>query len=647
MFKYVKTYQNHSEYEDYIASNDFILPNVTHCIDRDDIHYNPSNVDLRVICKYNVTSTSTPTQIITSSTSLSTIPFSAMEIDGVAQSGVSKTYTFDTTGEHTVKYTLKTNTTTIPRYCFYGCESLTSISIPDNVTTVEQNSLKLCPNLETLKIGKNVETFDVSAVVGLGNGMCNNFTYIFVDKDNSHYDSREGCSAIINSTTNQLILGCNNSTIPSTVTSIGEFAFKGCDGLVNITIPNGVTTIGREAFYHCVNLRNVTLPNTLTTIGASVFNGCESLVSIIIPSSVTSIGNNAFNECSSLASLTISSGVESIGNTAFQGCIGLTSITIPSSVTSIGTNPFANCSSIISMSVNSNNTSYDSRGNCNAIIKTSTNELISGCTNTIIPSSVTSIAESAFRGSGITSITIPSSVTSISQYAFYDCKQLTGTLTLPNITSIQGYTFYNCTRLNEVVIPNTVTTIDSNSFYNCGITTLNIPSSVTSIADNAFNYARNLTSITVDSGNTAYDSRGNCNAILQVNTLVVGCKNTVIPNGITSIADNAFYGKDIYTINIPDTITRIGISAFWDSRLSSITIPSNVTTIGGHAFTYSTYLTSIICLATTAPSILGNTFEKVNTNGTLTVPSGSTGYNVWMGTGDYYLGKYGWTMVEQ
>ena len=199
----------------------------------------------------------------------------------------------------------------------------------------------------------------------------------------------------------------------------------------NVTIPESVTysgktysvtSIGNGAFDGCEGLTSVTIPSNVTSIGGSAFSNCSSLTSITIPSSVTSIGSSAFSRCSGLTSVTIPSSVTAIGSWTFNGCTGLTSITIPSSVTSISQNAFWSCSGLSSINVDKGNAVYDSRDNCNAIIKTSTNALVLGCQNTIIPSSVTSIGIFAFDGcSGLTSITIPSSVTSIDGYAFAYC----------------------------------------------------------------------------------------------------------------------------------------------------------------------------------------------------------------------------------
>ena len=185
----------------------------------------------------------------------------------------------------------------------------------------------------------------------------------------------------------------------------------------------------------------------------NIFFGCSGLTSITIPNSVTSIGSSAFFSCSGLTSVTIPNSVTSIGNYAFATCSGLTSVTIPNSVTSISDGAFNSCSGLTSISVESGNTVYDSRGNCNAIVKTSKNELVVGCKNTVIPNSVTSIGSYALACSGLTSVTIPNSVTSIGIEAFYSCSGLTSVICLAeNVPTTASNAFNNSNIGNGTLI---------------------------------------------------------------------------------------------------------------------------------------------------------------------------------------------------
>ena len=194
----------------------------------------------------------------------------------------------------------------------------------------------------------------------------------------------------------------NFSGTKATVTS-GKTKYTG-----SVTIPSTVT-------YDGVTYR-------VTSIGADAFEDCSGLTSVTIPNSVTSIGEYAFSECSDLTEVKIGGSVKEIGKRAFCDCSALIEVLIPNSVTYIGEYAFRRCYSLTSISVESGNTVYDSRENCNAIIRTATNTLLAGCKNTVIPNSVTSIEEGAFEDcKDLTSITIPNGVTSIGSAAFYGC----------------------------------------------------------------------------------------------------------------------------------------------------------------------------------------------------------------------------------
>ena len=277
-------------------------------------------------------------------------------------------------------------------------ETVTYNGIPYSVTSIGEGAFSRCSSLTSITIPESVTSIGSSAFYG-----CQSLESIVVEQGNVTYDSRENCNAIIETETNTLVVGCKNTTILNSVTSIGE-----------------------KAFFDCQNLNSIVIPNSITNIGESAFGGCISLTSITIPNSVTDIGEWAFGECISLASCTIGNGVRSIGYAAFYWCISLTSITIPQSVTNIGEVAFGGCYALTSIFIENENTQYDSRENCNAIIETSTNTLIAGCQNTIIPNNVTSIGSSAFYEClTLTSITIPDSVTSIGRDAFEYCSSLT------------------------------------------------------------------------------------------------------------------------------------------------------------------------------------------------------------------------------
>ena len=212
---------------------------------------------------------------------------------------------------------------------------------------------------------------------------------------------------------------------------------------------------------------------------------------------------------------------------------------------------------------------------------------------------VTSIGDEAFKEcTGLTSISIPSSVTNIGGWAFEGCTGL-ASINLPaSVTTIGDDAFWCCTGLTSINIPSSVTAIGHGAFHGCtGLTSVSIPASVTTIGNYAFTGCEGLASIKVEAGNIAYDSRENCNAIIETasNTLVAGCMNTTVPNSVTAIGDGAFLGRTgLASISIPASVTTIGNRAFYGcTSLTSINIPSSVTTIGYKAFLDCTGLKSI------------------------------------------------------
>ena len=349
-------------------------------------------------------------------------------------------------------------------------------------------------------------------------------------------------------------------------------------------------TLGRNGYFHYRYSGTVTIPATVTydgttysvtKIGENAFIRSTGLTSVDIPNSVTSIGDYAFEECTALTSIVIPNSVTEIGRQAFMDCTGLTSIDIPNSVTAISSYAFYNTAWYDNQPdglVYAGMVAYRYKGT-----------MPSG-TNMTLKEGTLGIAVCAFMEcTGLTSIVIPNSVTSIGECAFLGCTGLTS-IDIPNsVTSIGRQAFDGCTGLTSINIPNSETSIDEYAFVGCtGLTSIVIPNSVTDIGDGAFHGCTGLTSIVVESGNPRYDSRNNCNAIIETanNTLIYGCNNTIIPNTVTSIGCHAFYKcAGLTSIDIPNSVTSIGAWAFYYcTEVTSINIPNSVTSIEDRAF---------------------------------------------------------------
>ena len=369
-------------------------------------------------------------------------------------------------GELTIPETIEGYPVTgIGYWAFENCTDLTNVTIPDSVIYIGSGAFRDCTGLTNVKIPDSVISIGDNAFDGCGNltsitipnsitsignctfESCAKLTYITIPNSVTSIGDHafDGCT------------GLTGITIPGSVISIGDGAFVHCENLTSITIQNGVTNIGMSAFYGCSGLTNIVIPNSVTSIGFTAFQDCIGLTSVTIPDSVTSISEGVFADCKSLTSITIPKSVTSIGDDAFLRCRNLTSVTIPDSVTSIENNVFGECVGLTSIKVSKNNKVYDSRNNCNAIIETKTNKLISGCKNTVLPNDITSIGACAFYGCrNLTSITIPNSVTSIGSEAFYGCTGLISVTIPSSVTSIGESAFgYHVTFDDgEIKIPN-------------------------------------------------------------------------------------------------------------------------------------------------------------------------------------------------
>lgn len=336
----------------------------------------------------------------------------------------------------------------------------------------------------------------------------------------------------------------------------------------------------------------------------------------------------------------ISSGITGIGNYAFDQCSELKSVEIPDSVTMIGTTGvFNGCSSLESINISEANTTYESPEGSNAIIEISSKTLVAGCKSTKIPDDVQIIGAYAFGGcSDLKSIELPDNLREIYVGAFNDCSNLTAIHIPVNVDTMDPGVFMGCSNLNSItvdsanssyespenanaiidkatmelvegcnntVIPKGVKSIRNYAFMGrANLNNITIPASVTSIGERIFEYCDSLEEIKVDADNATFDSRNNCNAIMEsaTNTLIAGCGKTVIPEGIETIGDSAFERvKTLTHVTIPKSVTEIRGYAFERcENLSTVNLQKGIQTIGYGAFTECVGLTNLIFCGTKA-----------------------------------------------
>ena len=277
---------------------------------------------------------------------------------------------------------------------------------------------------------------------------------------------------------------------------------------------------------------------------------------------VTAIGERAFEYNYELLSVVMPNTIRSIKEFAFNGCINLKSLTISSEVSEIGDYAFMGLSSLEHLAVDCHNKTFDSRGDCNAIIRTRTNTLLVGCKATVIPDGVEVIAGNAF---------ISCQDSSIEPFELNFP---------PSVEIIEPFAFNCCYPLSAVTFSEGLRRIGRWAFMGTSIECLEIPASVTEIDEQAFISCDSLKVIKVRKGNNVYDSRKGCNAIIESATgrLFRGSEGTtIVPDGVKVISSCAFYGSKIKKIKLPSSLEAIERGAFMCCKeLKKLVIPGSV-----------------------------------------------------------------------
>ena len=467
-------------------------------------------------------------------------------------------------GTSITSFSIPSSVKSIEPHAFYFCESLTSITIPNSVTNIGAGAFDACSSLTSITIPNSVTSIGYSVF-----DRCPSLASIKVEEGNTIYDSRDNCNAIIETATNRLIVGCRNTIIPNSVTTIGDHAFSSCESLTSVIIPQSVTKIENYAFAWCYSLKSIIIPNGVASIGNYAFWYC-SIDSIIIPNSVTSIGGHVFGH-TSLSYITIPNSVTNIGENAFDGCTFTRNNFINNSSLNAEENKYWGA------------TIYEENGLC--IVDSVVVDCLESVTSVIIPDTIIAIGDDAFDGcSSLTSITIPNGVTSIGDDAFSYCRSLTS-ITIPNsVTSIGFDAFRYCRALTSITIPESVTSIGENAFEYCTFTRNNF------INNSSLNAEENQYW-----GATIYEENGLC----IVDSVVVDClesaTSVVIPDTIIAIGDYAFEEcSSLASVTIPNSVKSIGEGAFFECvSLTSIMIPNSVINIGEIAFVYCSSLANM------------------------------------------------------
>ena len=415
-------------------------------------------------------------------------------------------------------------------------------------------------------------------------------------------------------------------TIPSEIEGskvirISNSAFYQCSEITQINIPSSVETIDGNAFKGCTSLTSASLGGGVKKLDYSAFEGCTSLTSITGLDKIEYVGSNAFGSSPNYTpwynnlpdglvyigkslykykgtmpentTVNVKEGTLQITSTAIYSKNGLVGLTIPKSLKEIGTQALHNCRNLASISVVSGNETFDSPNNCNAIINKSTNSLILGCKNSAIPSTVKTIGLCAFSGSGITSVSIPN-----------------------NVDSLASNAFSGCSSLEEIKIGN----------------------SLRKIGNEAFRWCDKVKYITIASDNPYFDSRYNCNAIVEkaTNTLIIGFPSSTIPSSVKMIGKDAFYNiLSLTSIVIPNGVESIGDYAFRYTGLITLTLGKDIKDMGKGTFVNS-YLSTIISKSSN-PIDIDETVFNCYERATLYVPVGSK---------STYLSKSGWSKFK-
>lgn len=456
---------------------------------------------------------------------------------------------------------------------FYGCNKLSSVSLPESLQTIGSSAFKLCSGLSEVEfkgnnvsklnnecfsttgltsftfpeytknntvssyatLGTNIldkcirlETISLSGSVNKINGVlgkCPSLTDIKISSTNKNFVIDDDTKIVYNidKTTLKFAVGnyVTDFRVPDTVLEIEDGAFANNKSLTTLYIPNSVQKIGKGVFTSCTNLISVEFESdSAIAMGEETFSGCTNLLNVTLPDKLIVIPKKTFFNCSSLASISCPN-VTEIGDYGFDGCKSLENFVLSDKLTSVGEYSF-----------------------CDTLISSFT-----------ITSNMTVKPRAFLRATNLSKLTIKEGVEKIDVNVFMNCTGLTS-VELPNsLVELGNSAFYGCSNLSSIKFGNNIQKIGNSAFSGCGLISMTIPTSVSSIGTSLFNACLNLTSVT-------------------------------LPNSLSTLPDTTFKGcTSLKNVNMPDTISYIGKDAFYNcTSLTDIVLPENLIAISSNAF---------------------------------------------------------------
>ena len=456
-------------------------------------------------------------------------------------------------------------TTTIPDNAFKDCRQLRSITIPSSVTEIGKGAFSGCNNLTSVYISDLKAYCEIKFADEYSNPLRKKYSYSYDKSTYLYYNGSLVTDLIVPEGTTKIgdyafcyYDNLRSVTIPDSVKSIGKTAFREIDNLTTVNLGKNVESIGEYAFIHCDNISSISIPENLKTVGTSAFYSCDGIkkvyitdiekwcsisfedgstplengadlylngnlvTNLTIPNFITDIGQ-AFAGCTSIENITFHSQVKTISNNAFRGCKNIKNVVIPNSVESIGCGAFGGCDSIASLTI--------------PFVGASANDDEHAFLAYIFGAS----------SSGYSTNPVPSSLK---------------TVIVTGGTKIGG--FARCTSITSITLPSTITSIRNAAFSGCtGLTSITLPDGVIEIGNNAFERCSNMTSINMG-------------------------------NKVQTIGTGTFHEcRKLANITLSDSLISIGGSAFEDcTALKNIVIPASVKSIGRYAFS-NTYISSV------------------------------------------------------